>query len=248
MNYTSGPSHLGDIIWALIWLRRIPGSHTLFCPVEYHAQLLECVEGREISIRASAFAPPDAKCTWIGCNRFPGITWAMQPDLVKFLMEWGNAMAGENGLPPQFIERQDMLCDWPQIERFEDQGEFDALVINCHPLSGQCPRMNHDELDSLIAELGDRHRVIVTNPTTATNVKQVNISISKIGNLATQAKFIVAVASGASACIHSIYSMPVKKYLMLDSPLTLDYGGIPMPHHGLVTQGVRANLVADALL
>ena len=132
MNYFSGPSHLGDIIWALIWLRKIPGEHHFYCPEEYHWQLTDVVEGKSITIHPNVDIPTDAQCTRIGCNRFSGITWAMQPDLVPFLMLWGNAMCKENGVEPQFNSRQDMLADWLEIDRHHDVGDFDAL---CHQLS-----------------------------------------------------------------------------------------------------------------
>ena len=121
------------------------------------------------------------------------------------------------------------------------------FVINCHPLSGQCGRMKHSELDTLIAEIGDKHRTIVTNLTPATNVRQVSLSVSKVGNLVKQAKFVVAVSSGASACLHSVFSQDVRKYLFLDDPLFLNYSGTPMPRHGLVS-GMRAQLQADGFL
>lgn len=242
MNYFSGPSHTGDAVWALLQLRKIGGEHHFYTPEEYHWQLRDIIEGTEIKLHPHEGIPTDAKCSWIGSQRFQnrGVVWSNGPDIVDFLMRWGNCMCAENGVEAKFIERSSMLADWPAIQRPCDEGEFDILIINCPPRSGQTPRWDQGEMDSLIQETGARHRVIVTNPTTANNVRQVNRSLSEIGNLHLQAELTIAIASGAHWGCHSIWSQEKPLYLFLDDPLRLDYGR-PLPHHGLVV-GMREEL------
>lgn len=254
MNYASNQSHVGDCVWALIALRKIPGQHTFFTPREYHSQLIQCCEDTEITLAPLEEATPDALSTWIGCGRFAnqGVSWQALTghiDLIDFLMKWSNCMCAENGMVPRFNTRQDMLPDFPAINRHYDAVDFEVLVINCPPKSGQCPRWDQGEMDELITEIGAKYRTIVTNPTTATNVEQVTATVCEIGNLALRAKFVVAVASGAHWGIHSVWSQGVKKYLFLDDPISLDYGlTLPMPQHGLVKLGMRWQLQQDGWL
>jgi len=242
MNYFSGPSHLGDATWALHALRKIGGEHHFYTPEQYHWQLRDIIEGTHIELHPNEGIPADAECSWIGCQRFAnqGVVWSNGPDVVDFLMRWDNCMCLENMVDPIFNNRSSMLADWPAIERHCDEGEFDALVVNCPPQSGQCPRWDQGDMDELISEIGEKHRTIVTNPTKATNVRQINRSLSEIGNLHLQAKFTVAVASGAHWGCHSIWSQEKPLYLFLDDPLRLDYGR-KLPHHGLVI-GMREEL------
>lgn len=248
MNYTTANSHLGDCAWLMIALRRIPGPHTVFCPTEYHPQLQDFCENRRIELQPLESAPADARNTWIGCGRFEskGVKWAGQQDIVGFLMQWSNCLCEENGIQPQFLNRTDFLADCPQIARETDVPEFDALVINAQPRSGQIPRYDNAEMDALIERIATRHRVICTNPTTAVGANAVNKTMCEIGNLALRAQFIVANATGPSWGIHSVWSQNVRTYMLLD-PLFIDYGRV-LPHHGLVKDGVEQQLIQDGWL
>lgn len=241
MNLVSGPSHIGDVFWTLIALRRIPGPHTIFCPPEYHANLDECREGRDITFDVPENAPAGTPSSWIGSQRFSnkGVTWGNQPDIIGFLMRWNNCLCEEAGISPQFKKRSDLLAEFPAIARRYGP-EFDVLVCNCHAGSGQTPRLNFDEFDGLIEELGNKYRVLCTNETRAENVTKIDATVCQIGNLALRAKFVVAVGSGCHWGIHSVWSQYTRKFLFLE-PQTLNYGGEPMPCHGLVS-GMRQEL------
>lgn len=247
MNYTAGVSHLGDCAWALIALRRIPGPHTFFYPAEFHEQLIDLCEDRLIDLARAEEAPADARCTWIGCGRFAaqGLVWANQIDLIDFLMKWANLMCVENGIGPQFTRREDMLADCPSIQRHAEAPDFDVLVVNALPRSGQIPRYDNAEMDALIAELSEKYRVLVTNDAPAGI--PFRGTLSQIGNLGLRAKFIIANATGPSWGLHNVWSKDARLYLMLD-PIKLNYGDREFPHHGLVTAGVRQNLIADGLI
>jgi hypothetical protein len=258
VNYFSGPSHLGDALWCLHALRKIGGEHHFYTPEEYHWQLRDLIAGTMITLHPHENIPEDAKCSWIGCQRFQnqGVVWSNGPDVVDFLMRWNNCMCRENGVEPRFNDRHSMLADWPAISQHVDVGSFDVLIVNCPPRSGQCPRWDQGEMDALIHELGEKYRVIVTNPTTAskwitlpdgqtptTGVWEIERSLSQIGNLHLQAKFTVAIASGAHWGCHSIWSQNAPLYLFLDEPLFLNYGR-PLAHHGLV-DGMRQQLITE---
>lgn len=248
MNFTATCSHLGDALWALIALRRIPGPHTFFCNSQYHAQLIDLCENRLIELAPTEQAPPDARNTWIGCQRFAaqGLTWQNQIDVIDFLMKWSNLLCQENGIPPQFVNRQDILADWPSIQRHAEAPEFDVLVVNALPLSGQIPRYENGEMNALIEELATKYRVLVTNDTPAKGSIPYRGTLSQIANLGLRAKFVVANATGPSWGLHNVWSQDIPTYMLVD-PYILDYGR-PMTHDGLVTLGVRASLVAGGWL
>lgn len=232
-------------------MRRIDCAHVFYCPPEYHRNLADLCEDRDITIKPIADAPADAKCTWIGSQRFAhkGVAWAMQKDVIAFLCAFSNEMAAESGLPMMFT-RHDMLADWPAINcPVHDVPDFDALVINAAPKSGQCPRWDQGQMDTFIGQIAVKNRVVVTNPTTATgtNITVVNKTLSEIGSLSLRAKFIVAIATGPSWAIHNVFDRTIPTFLFLDEPMHLDYGDNPMQHHGLVS-GMHDALAAENLI
>lgn len=242
MLIQTGPSHGGDIWWLLVALRRIPGPHTVFCPPEHIPNLIECCEGRDITLQPIADAPAGTPCSWIGSQRFAhkGVTWGNQPDIVEFLMRWNNCLCSEAGVAPQFNKRSDILAEFPAIARHFDAPDFDVLVCNCHAHSGQTPRVDYGQLDGLIEKLGAKYRVLCTNDTLAENVTRIQGTVCQIGNLALRAKFIVAVASGCHWGIHSVWSQAIPKFLFLE-PQVINFGGDIPPCHGLVS-GLELNL------
>lgn len=249
-HWHGGPAHGGDCVWAITIMRKIPGRHVFYCNPEYHRNLIECCEGRDIELRPESERTADAKCVWIGSGLYAGrgIRWSNQPDVIGFLCAWGNCMATDCGAPVMF-ERKDFLADFPAINRSVPgvYGSEYVLVINCQPQSGQVPRFDNWEMNELIQELGDRYGVLCTNHTTATNVVVVNESLCKIGSLANRAKFVVAIASGAHWGIHNVFNRTVPIFLLLD-PYKLIYDDRHYPTHGLVKLGLREELVAQGLL
>jgi hypothetical protein len=174
------------------------------------------------------------------------LTWQNQSDVVDFLMKWSNLLCAENGIPPQFVNRQDMLADWPSIQRHAEAPEFDVLVVNALPLSGQIPRYENGEMNALIEELATKYQVLVTNDTPAKGAIPYRGTLSQIANLGLRAKFVVANATGPSWGLHNVWSQEIPTYMLID-PYVLDYGR-PMTHDGLVTLGVRESLVAGGWL
>lgn len=231
MIYATCNAHLGDAVWAAIMLRHIGGQHTFYMPRPYMRCISECLEGTEVEVKDMADAPPDARSTWIACGRYEGsgVRYNHQTDLVEFLMQFGNAMARENGIAQtMFRLRQDMLCPFPAIQRDVEAPEFDILFVNAKPLSGQCPELKDAEMDALIWKLASKHKVLCTNPTDV-DVPQIQTSICGIGNLANRAKLVVAVATGAAACVHNVFAET--RTMLLLHPIVLNYGRTNLSHH-----------------
>lgn len=251
MIYTSANGHLGDTVWALHVICRIYGQHKFYCPREYHWQLFDIVadcKDCNIELLPLEDAPKDALNTWIACGRFEhaGVRYENNIDMVDYLLRWSRAMMVEGDMPPTFGNREDLLFDFPAICRNVVAPEFDVLVVNSPPLSGQCPGWDQGEMDGLIHDLagiGHGRRVLCTNPTTADhfqligvrdyNVNTVSASLCNIGNLSLRAKLVVATASGAHWCIWNPWrTCPL--YLFL-SPQKLDYGQ-KIPHAANVAE------------
>lgn len=229
MIYTSANSHLGDIAWFCHVARRLKGTHQYYVPVEYHWQVAEMLEGTQVELLDIKDAPPDALSTWIACGRFEsqGVTYANQTDMVAYLMRWNNALLREAGEDFQFTKREEMLFNFGAIRRNLCAPQFDILVINSPPLSGQCHEWDQGQMDDLIHTLGNTGTVLCTNP--CRYAPSISASICGIGNLSLRAKKIVAVASGAHWMIHSPWSQHIEKTLFLD-PIRLDYGGGNIRH------------------
>lgn len=246
MNWHLGPGHQGDAIWAMTAMRRIDGTHVFYCPERYHRNLIDICEDRDITLMTDVNVPADAKCVWIGNQRFShaGVNWRGQEDIIGFLTQWSGQMSIEAG-SPRIFSRFDMLADWHAINHpVNDVPEFDALVINCQPQSGQVPRFNNAELEALIGIIAKKHRTVCTNPTVNSDVTVIDKTVSEIGSLANRAQFVVAIASGGSWGIHNVFNRTVPIYLLLD-PIKLDYGDRQYPTHGLVTQGLQPQLQND---
>jgi hypothetical protein len=230
MIYTNANGHLGDAVWHAIILRKIGGHHTFYVPQPYMRCINECLEGTDIEVKDMAGAPADALSAWIACGRFEshGVRYQHQTDIVHYLLQWANAIGRECGEPRTlFQQRQDMLCRFPAIQRDIEAPEFDVLVVNAQPLSGQCPQFDNREMNTLIVMLAEKHKVLCTN-TVEVDAPVIDTSICGIGNLANRAKLVVAVSTGASACIHNKFAET--RTMLLLAPIVLDYARSNMSH------------------
>ncbi len=230
MNYTSANSHLGDIAWHCQIMQRIqPQCGRFIVPQEYFWQTQEMLEGCDV--KAQTVDMPgtyaEAVSTWIACGRFEqnGVRYEHNIDLVEYLCHWADQIALENGSAHKF-ERADLLSSFPAILRNVAAPEFDVLVINSPPRSGQCPGWDQGEMDVLIEQINHKNKVICTNATDA-GVSVISGSLCNIGNLSLRAKLVIGVASGPIWGALNIWrTCPI--YLFLD-PIKLDYGAGPIP-------------------
>lgn len=247
MIYASQNSHLGDIAWHCQILQLIGGSHEYYVPEEYAWQVREMVNGLvDVEVLTSE-APKEALSTWIACGRFEdrGVRYEHNIDLIEYLCRWGNEIARENGSEFWF-ERGDLLASFPAILRNFAAPEFDVLVVNSPPRSGQCPRWEQREMDCLIHELSNNCRVIQTNTPYEMFLGVIKASLCNIGNLSLRAKLVIAVAAGpAFGALNVWRTCPI--YLLLD-PIRLDYGEAhPVTHCASVGE-LRERLTKDGWL
>lgn len=260
MIYTSANSHLGDICWHCQIMKWCGSGHTYYVPLEYHWQIHECLEGSDTRLLALEELKGDtdedhARNTWIACGRFePDVHYENNIDLVEYLTRWAEKIGAEaNGCYTPY-RRRDLLTSFPAILRNVVAPEFDVLVINSPPRSGQCPGWNEIEMDGLIEKLiwagsnstkGIRHRVLCTNKNMA-NAEVISASLCNIGNLSLRAKLVVGVASGPIWGALNIWrTCPI--YVFLD-PIRLNYGPEHPVHHAVSVADMTEQLTRDGWL
>lgn len=245
MIYSSRNSHLGDCAWHLQILQNVPGRHLYWVPEEYRWQLAECSP----DVCFLKHDPPEGLNTWIACGRFEGqgIRYEHNTDLIEYLVRWANAIAKEAGAP-SVLDRKDMLMSFPAIQRNVVAPDFDVLVINSPPRSGQCPRWDQGEMNELIYELADRYRLLVTNRNEEieNDPSFISASLCNIGNLSLRAELVIGVASGPIWGALNIWrTCPI--YVFLD-PIKLDYGRDHPVNHAVSVADTREQLKRDGWL
>lgn len=222
MNLHSENSHIGDIIWGVAALSRVPGDHVLRCNPEYHKQLRELVEGTSIAIEDCSNIPRDSFDCWIASGRFRGIHYRDDIDIMGFVRTYFNAMMNEAGFGCVFPTRQDMLLDLPAINNAKH--DFHGiLVINADPKSGQCPRYSSSEMDALIRDLEDSHPSVLA-------IEKADLTLAQIGVLSVNAKLIIGCATGPWWPTMNRMNAGTPRVCMLD-PMRLYYGdSVPIVH------------------
>lgn len=222
MNLHSGHAHLGDCIWALTMLSRLPGQHEMLCKGEYVPALRELVEGLPISIEPFYRAPSKSYDFWIASGLFEhrGVRYQDNIDILGFVARYFNAMAEDAGHSPVFNRREDLLCDFPSIS--ERLGFNGILIINCDPKSGQCPRYSSSEMDELVCKLDDKNPSVLA-------VEKASLSLAQIGALSSTAKLIIGCATGPWWPCQNVWNATTQRICMLD-PMRIDYGSVPIVH------------------
>lgn len=242
MNICCG-GHLGDCIWPLQMLSMIPGKHTFGVLPEYHAALRELMP--EVEFTEAKVG--EGKDMWIANGRFAqlGIHFSNQVEIMDFVMDFLNAHCREEGLEAPYRSTHDMLWRSPAILEPVPVKPFDILVVNCDPLSGQCPHYSRSEVDGLLLQLVAKgHRVLCTNATNA--APWGNFTLREIANLSTRAKCILGVASGPLWPTFNIWNQHVTRYVWLD-PMRLNFGSTKIRNAANAEQ-TRVHLTEDGWL
>lgn len=233
MNCHSFNSHLGDLIWALTAMSRLPGGHVLRCHPDYVKPLSELVEGLPITVSGMMDERDHANNSfncWIASGQFPSINYRDDIDIMRFVQRYFNTMAIEARFEyPAFQTREAMLCDFPAIRRIDFERHLDCksaftgiLVINCDPKSGQCPRYSSSEMDALIERLRHAGHSVLA-------VEKAELSLVQIGALSVNAKLIIGCATGPWWPTMNVWNKDTQRICLL-SPMKLDYGSVPIVH------------------
>lgn len=240
-HYSFNAYHIGDQMAHLQFLRKIavanPQHEWIHFMHEMHlAQLIPVVEDiPTIDLRPleseqgkkaqdGQFVDADGKYRARNVWKNAGGYWEnheFRNDYTNFYIAWFAKLAAEMGLLSPIMHPANLLFDYPKLLEPAWPGEeFDYLVINSRPCSGQF--MAYDKLlyfDPLLDKLVKAgKRVVCTQATAIEGVKVTSLSLTQIGNLSMRCKNIVAVATGPLWPCCNVWANPEKLIICLDCP------------------------------
>jgi hypothetical protein len=202
---------------------KMGGSHRYFVKPEYIPALEEVCLGSSIEFYPVDHRPSVSLDTWIA-NGFladRGVHFWNQEDIIFYLQTWFNNYGGFCGMPcPVYHERKDMLWD---AELFEDadvrECDYDVLLINSQPTSGQCLGYSQEEVDELGAELRRAGNYVLF----AQYDGVCPYTLAELGKLSWGARLIIGTANGPLWPCYNSRTMEKDRIVFL-SPMYLDYG------------------------
>lgn len=227
----STSAQLGDCCWVVMMLSKLPGSHQLYCKPEYVNQLQPLLSHTDHTVRPLAEWDGSGVDVWIANGQYEsqGLYYTNQVDIIEFVREYMNHLAGKLGHPqPIFPSRKDMLFDIPAIPKPGIEPIVDVLAVLADPMSGQCPAFRRSEVyEKVLTPLRVRFgSVIVTNHDDNTPT---GYNLAQIGILSTIARRIIAVANGPHWTTWNVHST-AERIIFLD-PMRLDFGADAPVHH-----------------
>lgn len=227
--------HLGDNLIHLHFLRSIaaanPDVQFIHAAQEcYVWQMSEMVADlANISLIPLADAARQGGHTWHNSWKNAEGYFDSHPrgrSFCEFHLDWFAHLASRIGFASPFMKNEDLRFDYPALfritERFPPDGDFDFLVINSMPCSGQMPAYNSPEyLDPLLAELvGAGHSVVVTQPTKVQQsparsdagrilcTMDYKASVTDIGRLSRRCKHHLMVSTGPALPVLNKWNLP----------------------------------------
>jgi hypothetical protein len=236
--HTFNQWHTGDNLIHLHWLRSQAIAHpddqfVHACDPAQHFQLQEVIQDLP-NIRLAGEIQQGSIDAW-KCQGAQGQTptgWRvpgyfnrhpLKLDWVRFHIDWFRHLAKQMGLESKFAEAKDFLFDYPYLH--DDKGragtmEFDVLVINSRPASGQLAAYTRmDYFDGLIGQLiAKGYKVACTQPSNVPKVvcTQVHhLTCSDIGHLAIRCKGIIGVSTGPMWPCENVFALEKVKFRII---------------------------------
>lgn len=223
MNFSCG-AHMGDCMWSLVMIRRMPGEHKFFCIPEYVTELRELMSDTPHYVGSIHEIDPraDSVDTWLGNPHLGayGIRWEHQQDVMGFVFDYYNAL-GNVYVPggPVFKTRKDMLWDSQAIiDALPTVPHPEVLVINAEPHSGQCPQYDKFRMAELVLAMYRRWNVEVTSAP-----GRPNYTLAQIGAMSLTARYIIGVATGPIWPTFNKWNQKAERIILLE-PLQIDMG------------------------
>ena len=211
MIHTYNEYHLGDNLIHLNFLRMAcrdnPDLEVVHhCNPAHVGQLLPLTEGVAIQL-ADLYVPPGAINAWIGHANF-FYEHPLRNDWVNFHLAWFDRLSSVMEIANPMACREDFLFDYPALT-YDYGHDFDYLIINAPPQSGQLPDYTPDFFQNRVRKLlNEGHKVITTHPTgMCENTLDLRMSVSDIGSLSNRAKHIEGVATGPMWTTFNIFNV-----------------------------------------
>jgi len=210
MIHTYNEYHLGDQLVHLNYLRQVckENPHLEFthhCQEQHHSQLLPLCEGVPISLQGLSI-PPGAINAWIGRENY-FYNHPARADWVLFHLAWFDYLSDLLEVANPIACREDLLFDYPALNA-PTRYEFDYLIINSPPHSGQLPTFNPEFFIKRARDLSNEgYKVITTHPTgVCQSTLELRMTVSDIGALSNGARHIEGVATGPMWTTFNIFN------------------------------------------
>lgn len=217
-HHTYCEFHLGDNFSHLHFLRRLAReypSHRFIhaahaCHLDQMGRVVEDLPN--ISLTVLEDKPADAINAWKNAGGFfqdhPN-----RENYYEFHLDWYRELARQMGLQSTMNSIEELLFDYPAIAEplVPDQGEFDFLVVNSRPCSGQLMAYDRvDYFDPLLAELVRKgYRVLVTQPSGVHGLvctMDLRYSVTEIGNVSRRCRHHLMVSTGPSWPVLNVWN------------------------------------------
>lgn len=241
--------HLGDNLVHLHFLRKLaqryPEIHfTHGAQEQYLGQLHDLVADLpNLTLTNLETTGQGAINAWRGA----GAHWYSHPrrnDFVSYHLEWFRHLAKQMGLESPIHSAADMLFDYPELfslshERMWPTGNFDFLLINSAPQSGQFTGYSAKAFDDLYRLLGQAgHTVITTERTVFSDAhctRKRGYDITAIGRLAQSVKHIIGCVTGPMWTTWNIWN----RHTVQTRILLLDHERVDLiPEHTIHTNSL----------
>ena len=200
MIHTYNEYHLGDNLVHLNYLRKVCEQNpdlefTHHCNLQHHSQLTPLLEDVPISLQGLSI-PPGALNAWIGYKNF-FYNHQDRSNWVVFHLDWFNYLSDRLEVSNPIACRDDLLFDYPALNA-PTRYEFDYLIINSPPQSGQLPDYTPDFFSKRVKDLANEgHKVVTTYPTGLVPCTlEHHFTVTDIGVLSNGVKHIEGVATG----------------------------------------------------
>ena len=210
MIHTYNEYHLGDNLIHLNYLRKVcqqePSLDFVhYCSPQYHKQLSPLCEGVSILLQDLSI-PPGAINAWIGRDNYFH-NHPLRRHWAQFHLDWFDHLSNLMELSSPIACKEDLLFDYPALKEPLDI-EFDLLMVNSVPQSGQLPDFSHDFFKKRVMELTNEGlKVITTAPTgVAPCTLDSGFTVTDIGRLSQCCQLIEGVDTGPMWTTHNIFN------------------------------------------
>jgi hypothetical protein len=229
IHHTFCAFRLGDNMAHLQLLRKLAQAHPDHkfihaCRLDYCAQRLQLGEMiadlPNIRLHELGEEPNGSINAWKGVR---GLWYghALKNDYIAFYLEFYGLLCAQMGLPCPILNAEDILFDYPAIRRDVDDVEWDMLLVNSAPMSGQFQGFREREFEQLAQDLAMRKlRVVTTSPVGAIPCTQhAKLSVTGIGNVSLRCSYVVMVSTGPSWATFNVWNRETVKarVIFLDS-------------------------------
>jgi hypothetical protein len=210
MIHTYNEYHLGDNLIHLNYLRQVCKAepHLDFvhhCHPQYHAQLLPLCEDVAISLQGLDI-PPGAVNAWIGRGNYYH-NHPQRRNWAQFHLEWFDHLSDLLEVSSPIACKEDLLFDYPGLLE-PARYEFDYLIINSPPQSGQLPDYDPLFFTKRVRDLANEgYKVITTHPTGYVSCTlDHHFTVTDIGVLSKNVKHIEGIDTGPMWTTHNIHN------------------------------------------